>query len=181
MYSLHRDLNFGDTDMPVASLPPDFQACVKSSASGRSSTACDAVVGSKVTGFGYCSQKAYENMTYCGCVNAGVSTPECVFAPCADTPNAYKTTAMQTVLGGPARPCPSLVNCASVRAMGGSGNVASSVRQPQNCYGLVPWALEHLNTIVLLLVLVAVIAILVRYYYVPEKRRCATGAAAASP
>jgi hypothetical protein len=178
MYSPHRDLNFGDTDVPVASLPPDFQACVKSSASGQSSTACDAVVGSKVTGLGYCSQKAYENMTYCGCVNAGVSTPECVFAPCADTPNAYKTTAMQTVLGDPARSCPSSVNCASVRAMGGSGNVASSVSQEPGCYGFFPWIQEHLTTIVLLLILVAIVAVLIGYYFVPEKRRRASGAAA---
>jgi hypothetical protein len=176
MYSPHRDISFGDTHVPAAVLPLAFQACVNSSARGESSAECDSTVGSKVTGLGYCSQKAYKNTIYCGCVNSGVSSPECVFAPCADTPHAYKTTAMQTTLKDPTRPCPSSVNCASVRAMGGEKNVASNVRQPKQCYGLGSWIMEHFNTIVVLLVLVAVIATFVECHYMPGKRRRASEA-----
>lgn len=181
MYAPHHHRTFGETDVPVAGLPQDFQACIKSSASGQSTIACDTLVGSKLTGLGYCAQKAYQDMTYCGCVNAGVSTPECIFAPCADNTQAYRTTTMQAAMANATENCPSTINCVMVRAMGGADNVTKTVAQPINCYGFVPWLMEHLTAVVLLLILVAVLATLIGYYYVPERRRRAARSAQAPP
>lgn len=169
MYSPHRDKSFGATDVPLEQLPADFRGCISQSASGKSSANCDAIVGFRETGYGYCALDKYKDMTYCACVNAGTAVPECVFGPCADNANAYKTTTMQTVLSNAGSNCPNSVNCALVRSMGGSSNVASGVAQPSNCYGFLPWISEHLTQIVLVLILVAIVAVLLGYH-LPARR-----------
>jgi hypothetical protein len=107
-------------------------------------------------------------------VNAGVAAPECIFGPCADVPDAYKTVEMQKTVrsgrGAPAPPggCPLAVNCAAVRELGGSHNVAAGVLQPQDCDTPHAWAIEHLSTIVLFLILVTVLAVLT-FYRLPRR------------
>jgi len=179
-YKPHTDQDFGG-DVPITQLPPDFAACVKASASGASSQACDSTVGSQPTGYGYCSQDKYANMTYCACVNAKASTPECVFGPCADSQTAYHTGQMQAVVKDAAKNCPQHVNCAMVRSMGGAGNVASGVSHESHCGGIAAWVAEHQWTLVLVFILLVVVAILVRTKYLPARRRAKEAAAKAPP
>lgn len=169
MNSPHRSRSFGGTSVPLEQLPANFQGCISQSASGKSSADCDATVGNREAGYGYCAQDKYKDMAYCACVNAGTATPECVFGPCADDANAYKTTTMQTVLSNAGSNCPNNVNCALVRSMGGSGNVASGIARPSNCYGFLPWVSEHLTQIVMVLILVTVVAVLLGYH-LPAQR-----------
>lgn len=146
---------FGRGDPPVARLPSDFRECVLASAAKSSSAACDAAVGSRVAGFGFCAQPEYADSTYCACVNADLQKPQCVFRPCADSLQAFKPTAMQTKTL-----CPSTINCASVRGMGGETNVAAGVQAPSNCYGPSFWLLEYLSTIVIFLIIALVLGAL---------------------
>ncbi len=120
-------------DPPFDTLPTDFQSALAASSAGKSTASTDSVVGSSGSGLGYCGGKEYAQTTYCACVNSPVAASECVFAPCTNAVNSYKTTGMQTVLADAADQCPQSVNCIQTFDMGGEGNVASHVEMTQNC------------------------------------------------
>lgn len=152
-------------DPAFSELPAEFQSALISSNSGASTADTDATVGSLASGHGFCSQKPYMQTTYCACVNAPVGASECVFAPCTNAADSYKTTSMQAVLADAATQCPQAVNCIQTFDMGGSGNVASHVQMTQNCNSTTSQFIEplaaHPFIAVVAIVLVCAIALLV--------------------
>lgn len=153
---------FRGTDPPVDKLPPDFRTAILNSQAGKSTPADDNVIGSALAGAGYCSQDEFKKQLYCACVNAPIANPECIFAPCTNYTQAYKTTAMQDVLTNTQKNCPTTVNCTQVFEMGGSGNIASGVSQTMNCGGVVETFITNIQThpflaIVVLILIISVI------------------------
>ena len=164
--SHNADQSFDAKDIPLDQLPADFRQCILASANGESSDACDTIMGSKNSSYGYCAKDAHAFGPYCACVNANVQRPECVFHPCVDILQAYKTGPMTHAIKN--KDCPKTVNCATVRAMGGEGNVATGYSIPPGCHGFQGWVIAHLSEIVLFLILVMILAI--AYTYIPHHK-----------
>lgn len=151
----------GHPDVPASQLPKTFRGAIAVSEKGKSTTATDETIGSALYGFGYCADPKYRQMTYCACVNSPVANPECIFAPCTNSANAYRNTAMQNVLdparGGREKNCPSTVNCTQVFNMGGSSNIASGVSQTMNCGGVVETFITNIQAHPFLAIVVLVL------------------------
>jgi hypothetical protein len=125
--------SFTGTNPPVDQLPVDFKTAVRNSQTGRQTLEDDRVIGSALAASGYCAQDKYKQQLYCACVNAPVANPECIFAPCANQSDAYKSTQMQRVENDAQKECPTVVNCTQIFDMGGADNIASNVTQSLNC------------------------------------------------
>ena len=109
-------------DPPLASLPPDFQACVSAAAP---TAECDTIVGSAESGGGYCASPAYQQTTYCACVNNAMPCPIHVSAACANAAHAYQSSKMVASLPE----CEKTPVCINVVEVGGSQNVVSGIVQ----------------------------------------------------
>jgi len=153
---------FTGIDPPVDQLPADFKTAILSSQAGTQTPTDDNVIGSALSGSGYCAQDHYKQQLYCACVNAPVANPECIFAACANQSDAYKTTQMQKVVNDAAKLCPATVNCTQVFEMGGSSNIASGVTQTMNCGGIVETFITNIQAhpflaVVVLIFIVSVV------------------------
>ena len=129
--------SFTGIDPPVDRLPTDFKTAILHSQTETQTPADNNVIGSALSGSGYCAQDKFKQQLYCACVNAPTANPECIFTDCANQIDAYKTTHMQKVMNNAEKLCPSTVNCTQVFDMGGSSNIASGVQQTMNCGGVV--------------------------------------------
>lgn len=156
---------FSGTSPSIDKLPRPFRDAIYASQAKLSNPVWDRIVGSAASGTGYCSSTEFRQQLYCACVNAPTADPECVFAACANYGSAYKTTEMQSVLQDASKNCPDIVNCTQIVEMGGSGNIASGVRQTLNCGGVVKNIITALGShsviavIFIVLVLLLVIAL----------------------
>lgn len=113
---------------PPDALPSGLRNSIWLSSQRLQTAYTDAVVGSRCSGQGYCSQPAYADTVYCACVNS-VAYAQCAFPPCSNQPLAYKTVAMRET------PCPPDLNvCTNLAQVGGSSNRAA-VSQYFNCGG----------------------------------------------
>lgn len=140
----HTYTSFGG-DITLAELAraePAAHGAIVRSMRGAQTISDDEAIGGASLGYGFCSKtdpddptKNYATMTYCGCVNAPVANPECIFKHCASAEHAYKNTEMQKVVEDAAKQCPKTVECSQMFIMGGASNIASGVRQTMNCGG----------------------------------------------
>lgn len=151
---------FTGVNPPVDQLPADFQTAILDSQSGAQTPTDDNVIGSALSGSGYCAQDAFKQQLYCACVNSPVPNPECIFAPCANQADAYKTVQMQKIANDAQQMCPTTVNCTQVFEMGGSNNIASNVSQTMNCGGVVETFITNIEAhpIIAILILILVIS-----------------------
>jgi hypothetical protein len=142
-------------DAPLASLPKEFEQCLPPN---KASQSCDAIVGSAVTGQGYCSQPAYQNMTYCSCVNNAVACPEFTMVSCANGDYSYKPWIWdQPQASGLSinQNCQKNPICVNVVEAGGADNVLSNVNQ--NCGGSTTTAPSLLYIYIILVVMFVII------------------------
>lgn len=163
-------VKFSTPNLPVPMLPNGFKQAIQNSIAGESTSSDDQVVGSIASGMGFCASDQFKDTLYCACVNAPVSSPECIFLPCNAQSIAYKTTGMQKTLSAAADQCPRIINCTQIRKMGGAHNLAQGVKQEMNCGGPVQQIITHVekNTalyymvggLFLLIIIVAIVLLL---------------------
>jgi len=82
-------VKFGpDTQLP-STLDQRILKCIHDK---RSSAYCDAIIGSKATGSGFCSKSPWDRMTYCACVNNALPCPHITTTTCSNSNSAYVPT-----------------------------------------------------------------------------------------
>jgi hypothetical protein len=112
-------------DPPLSTLPSDFLACLTTPAS----LDCDNIVGKAGSGNGYCAQGAYQQTTYCACVNNVIPCPMVAAAACANSAFAYTPTKMTPPNGEAYLACKGQPICINLVAVGGNQNVVSGITQ----------------------------------------------------
>lgn len=147
---------------------PDFYNCVITSATNNGGTlACDATVGSVISGTGYCAQDKYKAMTYCACVNPPIANALCSFAPCANSTYSYKPTTQVTTVND--QKCPSSISCFQINEIGGSHNVVSDISQQQNCGGVIQTFVTDLMAHPLIAVVVFILLLSLVLLIIPSR------------
>lgn len=114
---------------PLEQLPAPFRACLQN----PDGLGCDNIVGSRLSGIGYCAG-AFATQPYCGCVNNIIPCPQIAAQACANSPLAYRPTAMRP--GGTVYDtCKSQPICVNIASVGGAQNLVSGFSQ--QCGGVV--------------------------------------------
>lgn len=115
-------------DPAFTSLPEIMQGCLPPS---QPSQACDVIMGDAQTGTGFCASPAYEQTTYCACVNNAVACPQNSMAACANALYSYKPWAWNQAVGGESKneTCAKAPICVNLVEVGGSQNIVSGITQ----------------------------------------------------
>jgi hypothetical protein len=125
-------------DQPWTTLNKAMQRCLPPYADtgGVRPAGCDAIIGSAVTGQGFCAQAPFNQMTYCACVNASPGFGGCPMVAskaCADSPHAYMPSRWFVSPGPgadtPYNTCVKNPICINYAEVGGANNVVTGVTQ----------------------------------------------------
>jgi len=117
-------LNSFGTGLSIDDLPADFRACL----ADPTGPGCDQTVGSRLSGYGYCSRDPYAQQQFCACVNNVIPCPHVAASACANNPFAYKPSAMRP--GGAAfETCKTQPICVNVASVGGQGALVRGLVQ----------------------------------------------------
>jgi hypothetical protein len=136
------------------SVPSTVTNCI-----GKPSAACDSIVGSSMTGNGFCSTPGNQNNTVCGCVNNILPCPNKLSPFCANNNGAYLPSYMSN--GNNDDSCPDNMCINSIDETTG-GNLSNVVQacggSSSDLGGIIQFLSSH--PLVLLVILFVVVIFL---------------------
>lgn len=140
---------------PIADLPADLRQCIQN----PDGPGCDEIIGSRASGYGYCSGSAFMQQPYCACVNNLIPCPMVAASACANNAVAYRPRNMR--VGGSAyETCKTQPICVNAAQVGGQQNIVSGLVQQcgtiQNVESLVQGASPAMWALFLIMIILIV-------------------------